>query len=146
MNAKTFPGLCLIVALLASCQTGKYFHTSEAITPEHELLERVHKDVVVTIQSNFLPAKTRIYFPHGKEKIATSLEDTLRKYGYAISTDQKKGRQQGEVQLAYKFSEIEPGLFVLRVVLGEGFQVNRFYEQKKDGEFFAAGPLLIRKE
>lgn len=136
----------LLCMMMVSCQTGKYFDTKESIKPEDALLERVHKDVVVTIQNNFLPAKTRIYFPHGDEKIATALEDSLRKYGYAISTDQKKGKQKGEVQLAYKFSEIESGLFVLRVVVGEGFQINRLYEQKKDGEFLAAGPLLMRKE
>ncbi|MCX6131516.1 MAG: hypothetical protein NTX25_20950 [Proteobacteria bacterium] len=141
MNAKHF----LVIAMLGlvGCQSG-YFDLKEAVTPTDELNQRLLKDVATSIQANFLPAKTRFYFPHRKEKLAEALEASLRKYGYAISSD-LKSREKSDIQLAYQFSEVEKGLFVLRVSIGEGLQINRLYSEAKDGEFIAAGPLLMRK-
>jgi hypothetical protein len=145
MNAKTILltfGLSL-VTVLSGCKTG-YFDTKEAITPSDELNDRLLKDVLATIQNNFPPAKTRFHFPHGREKLAMALEASLRKYGYAVSSD-PKSRDKSDIQLAYKFAEVEKGLFVLSVSAGAGFQVNRLYSESKDGEYVAAGPLLMRK-
>lgn len=143
MIAKLF-AILMTLGFMTSCQSTGYFKTSESAAPSDELNDMLLKDIVVTVQNNFLPAKTRIYFPHGDEKLAVALEASLRKYGYALSVD-SKNRQAGDAQLAYKFSEVEPGMYVLRVVVGEGFQVNRIYQQTKDGEYFAAGPLLMRR-
>ena len=132
-----------ILTSVSGCKTG-YFDTKEAVAPSDELNDRLLKDVLVTIQNNFPPAKTRFHFPHGGEKLATALDASLRKYGYAVSSD-PKSRDKSDIRLAYKFSEIEKGLFVLSVSIGEGFQVNRLYSEGQDGEFVAAGPLLMRK-
>lgn len=134
----------LLLSISASCQNGGYFQTSETLPPSDELSETLLKDIVVTVQNNFLPAKTRFFFPHGGEKLAVALEASLRKYGYALSLDAKH-REKNDLQLGYKFSEVEPGVFVLRVVAGEAFQINRLYQETKDGEFVAAGPLLMRR-
>lgn len=133
------------LAFAASCQSGGYFQTSETLAPSDDLKERLLKDTVVTIQNNFLPAKSRLYFPHGQEKIAVALEAELRKRGYAVGVD-KLGHKPGDLQLAYKFSENEVGLYVLRVSVGEAFQINRLYKKDEAGEFLEAGPLLIRRE
>lgn len=130
-------------SIILGCQSG-YFDIREAVTPSDDLNQRLLKDVLTTIQANFLPAKTRFYFPHGREKLAEALEGELRKYGYAISAD-SKSREKTDIPLAYKFSEFEKGLFILSVAVGEGFQVNRLYSETKDGEYVAAGPLLMRK-
>ncbi len=145
MNAKHLLLIAMIGlgTALSGCKTG-YFDTKEVVTPTDELNQRLLKDVVATIQANFLPARTRFYFPHGKEKLAPALEASLRKYGYAISSD-SKSRAKSDIHLAYKFSEIEKGLFVLSVSIGEGFQINRLYSEAKNGEFAPAGPLLMRK-
>lgn len=127
-----------------SCQTPGYFQTAESVPPSDELNETLLKDVVVSVQNNFLPAKTRLYFPHNGEKLAVALEASLRRHGYALSLD-SKNREKNDLQFAYKFSEVEPGIFVLRVVIGEGFQINRLYQQTKDGEYLAAGPILMRR-
>ncbi len=145
MNAKHLLLIAMIGlgTALSGCKTG-YFDTKEVVTPTDDLNQRLLKDVVATIQANFLPARTRFYFPHGKEKLAPVLEASLRKYGYAISSD-SKSRAKSDIHLAYKFSEIEKGLFVLSVSIGEGFQINRLYSEAKNGEFTPAGPLLMRK-
>jgi hypothetical protein len=145
MNAKRllFVALIGLGTALSGCKTG-YFDTKEVVTPTDDLNERLLKDVLASIQANFLPAKTRFYFPHGREKLALALEAQLRKYGYAISSD-SKSREKSDIHLAYTFSEIEKGLFVLRVAIGKDFQINRLYSETKDGEFIAAGPLLMRK-
>ncbi len=129
---------------MISCQTPSYFQTVESVPPSDELSEALLKDIVVSVQNNFLPAKTRLFFPHSGEKLALSLESSLRQHGYAISHDLKH-REENDLQVAYKFSEAEPGIFVLRVVVGEGFQINRLYQRTKDGEFLAAGPILMRR-
>ncbi len=132
-----------LVTVLSGCKTG-YFDTKEAITPPDDLSDRLLKDVLASIQNNFPPAKTRFHFPHGQEKLAIALEDSLRKYGYAVSSN-PKDRDKSDIQLAYKFAAVEKGLVVLSVSVGAGFQVNRLYSENKDGEFTAAGPLLMRK-
>lgn len=134
----------LLFSICASCQNGGYFQTSETLPPSDDLSDALLKDIVVSVQNNFLPAKTRFFFPHGGEKLAVALEASLRKYGYALSLDAKH-REKNDLQLGYKFSEVEPGVFVLRVVVGEAFQINRLYQQTKDGEYLAAGPLLMRR-
>lgn len=136
--------LAMFCLFSVSCQTPGYFQTAESIPPSDELSDALLKDIVVSVQNNFLPAKTRLFFPHGGEKLAVALEASLRKYGYAISLDTKH-REKDDLQFAYKFSEVEPGIFVLRVVVGEGFQINRLYQQTKDGESLAAGPILMRR-
>lgn len=133
-----------LFVLTVSCQTPGYFQTAESVPPSDELNESLLKDVVVSVQNNFLPAKTRLFFPHSGEKLAVSLEASLRKHGYAISLDSTH-REKNDLQFAYKLSEVEPGIFVLRVVVGEGFQINRLYQQTKDGEYLAAGPILMRR-
>ena len=134
----------LLLGFSVSCQSSGYYQTSESLAPADELNETLLKDIVVTLQNNFLPAKTRFFFPHRGEKLAIALEASLRKYGYALSLDAKH-REKNDLQLAYKFSEVEPGIFVLRVVAGEAFQINRLYQQTKAGEYLAAGPLLLRR-
>lgn len=133
-----------LIPVFSGCQTVGYFDTKEDVTPAEDLHERLLKDVVLTIQNNYAPAKTRFHFPHGKEKLAESLEATLRKYGYGVSSGQKS-RENSGIPLAYKFSEIQPGLYVLRVLIGENFQINRLYSMEKDGGYVAAGPLLMRR-
>lgn len=132
------------LAFLSSCQTPGYFQTKEQVKPSEEFEALLLKDIVVTVKNNFLPAKTRLFFPHDGENLAGALETELRKYGYAVSRDEKS-RKEEDVQLGYKLSEIEPKVFVLTVVLGESFQVNRIYQQTPEGEYLAAGPLLMRK-
>ena len=136
--------LSSFVLFFISCQTPGYFQTAESVPPSDELNETLLKDVIVSVQNNFLPAKTRFFFPHSGEKLAVALESSLRKYGYALSLDAIH-REKNDLQFAYKFSEVEPGIFVLRVVVGEGFQINRLYQQTKDGEYLAAGPILMRR-
>ena len=134
----------LLLSICVSCQSPGYFQTSETFPPSDDLNDALLKDIVVTVQNNFLPAKTRFFFPHSGEKLAVALEASLRKYGYALSLDAKH-REKNDLQLGYKYSEIEPSVFVLRVVIGEAFQINRLYQQTKEGEYLAAGPILIRK-
>lgn len=145
MLAKLKNALILIVLCLPmGCQTGGYFATEEAYVPVDDFADRLAKDIIVSVQNNFPPAKTRLYFPHGKEKLALLLEERFRKYGYGIVSDQKS-RQPGDIQIGYKLDSIENSIIMLRVVVGEHFQVNRIYQKDKDGSFIVSGPTLLRK-
>lgn len=136
--------LAVFAAFSISCQSGGYYQTVEISPPEAPLSEKIEKDILVTVQNNFPPAKTRIYFPHQDEKLASALEGSLRRLGYGVSREALR-REKGDIQLAYKLSQLSDDLFVLRLVVGESFQINRIYERKSDGDFMAAGPLFLRK-
>jgi len=124
-----------------SCQTG-YFETKEAITPTQDLTSKLLKDVVITLQNNFPPAKTKLFFPHEKEKLATSLEDSLRRLGYGLTREEKDPKA---LILGYKLSSLDNDLFVLNLVVGPQFQLTRLYSKSRDGDYVAAGPMLIRR-
>ncbi len=134
----------LFAAFSISCQSGGYFKIVEVFTPEAPLSEKIEKDILITVENNFPPAKTRIYFPHRNEKLASTLEGSLRKLGYGVSTEALR-RGKGDLQLGYKLSQLSDDLFILRLVVGESFQINRIYERKSDGDFVAAGPIFLRK-
>jgi hypothetical protein len=134
----------ILITLLTSCVTNNYFETEETIEPADSLVELLSSDVMATMQNNFPPAKTRVFFPHGKERLARALEDGLRKNGYALVTTEKE-KKPGDIHFGYKLDSINAETIVLRLVAGEGFQSNRFYMKQEDGSF-TSGPLLIRKD
>ncbi len=138
--------ITLTFILLAglACQTSSYYSTEEAVAPPDPLVETIAKEVVVTMKNNFPPGKTRIHFPHKKERLALVIEDKLRKSGYAVVVNSKEVAKD-DLRLAYKLDTLGSESVFLRLVAGEGFQFNRFYQREKDGTFTAAGPILLRK-
>lgn len=154
MASRVFPLLLIFFAL--GCQSSGYFHSQEVIKTEDALQERLIKDIIVSLQHNFPPAKTRFIFNHQGKKLGLALDQALRSLGYGIEekkaanvkkTPQHKTSKSSSWELAYILSPlnaIEPGLLQLRLVVGENFEMNRLY-RKKDGSYSAAGPLLLRK-
>lgn len=140
MSAKIVLCTAMIVGQI-SCQTG-YFETKEVVTPSEDLTSKLLKDVVITLQNNFPPAKTKLFFPHSEEKLALSLETSLRHLGYGLMREAKDPKA---MTLGYKLSPLDNDIFVLNVVVGSQFQLTRLYSKSRDGDYVAAGPMLIRR-
>ena len=134
----------VFVLIFTGCQTGGYFATQEAIEPTGPLVDLLTKEVLVTLEKNFPPARSRILFAHDKEKLAAALEGALRKGGYAlISKDQ--AAKEGDLRLGYTLDSIDSRTIILRMVVGENFASSRLYAKREDGSYAPAGPLLIRR-
>ena len=145
----------LLFFWIFSCQSPGYFQSQEVIKTEDELQERLIKDIIVSLQHNFPPAKTRFIFQHQGKKLGLALDQALRKLGYGIEEKPADVNKTAQVprlgvvklKLAYILSPLdshELGLVQLRLVVGEEFEISRLY-RKKDGSYSAAGPLLLRK-
>lgn len=132
------------LSALSGCQTNGYFETKEAMKLDGESSERLLEDIFVTMKENFPPAKTRLFFPHGAQRLALGLEEGFRKSGYAVATD-IASKKPGDLQLSYKIDPGGDSFILLRVMAGEGFQMSRVYLREADGTLRASGPLLIRK-
>ena len=134
----------LVIALfITGCQTNGYFATREVFEPGDALVDLLTREILVTLEKNFPPAKSRLVFVHDKERLAVALDEALRKNGYAlIGADQTP--QQDDVRFAYTLDYIDARTIILRLVVGENFTSGRLYVKREDGSFAAAGPLLIR--
>ncbi len=137
--------LVLIIFLsIIGCKT-TYYDTSElkGAAPEG-LNQSIAKDVVHMISESFPPAQTKIFFPRGGSELASMIDKELRGMGYAV-TDESGSREKLDVQLAYKMSFVGEKFYILRLVAGENFQINRVYQKAKDGKIIASGPVLMRR-
>ena len=134
----------LVAALfLAGCQTGTYFDIKEVVEPNDELVALLSKEVLVTLEKNFPPAKNKICFVHDKERLALALDEILRKNGYALITKDPRS-QSGELLLAYTLDSLDERTVIVRVVVGDNFSSSRLYSKRDDGSYAPAGPLLIQ--
>jgi hypothetical protein len=134
----------LILFLTAmSCKT-TYYDTSELKATPDGLNASIAKDVVHMISETFPPAQTRIFFPRGKSELSALIDKELRSRGYAV-TDESVPRSKPDVQLAYKMSLVDEKFYILRLVAGENYQINRIYQKAKDGKIVASGPVLMRR-
>lgn len=125
------------------CATTYYDSFDLKVAPEG-LNVSISQDVVHMIEESFPPAQTRIFFPRGESELSTLIDKELRARGYAV-TDGTVPRSKPDVQLAYKISFVGDKFYILRLVAGEDFQINRVYQKAKDGHIVASGPVLIRK-
>ncbi len=136
--------LASILFFAGTCCTTTYYDTSELKAAPDGLNVSIAKDVVHMIEESFPPAQTRIFFPRGESELSTLIDKELRGRGYAV-TDGSVPREKPDVQLAYKMSFVGEKFYILRLVAGENFQINRVYQKAKDGKIVASGPVLMRK-
>lgn len=133
--------ITMIFLISLSCRSG-YFETEETVAPSEDLASKVLKDVVITMQNNFPPAKTKLFFRHKNEKMALNLEIHLRRLGYGLVQDLKDPKS---LRLGYKFGELDKDNFILNLVVGDEFQITRLYSRSRDGDYITAGPMMMRR-
>jgi len=136
--------LAFVLFFCAAGCTTTYYDTSELKSVPDGLNVSIAKDVVHMIEESFPPAQTKIFFPRGDTELSTLIDKELRGRGYAV-TDSTSSRSKPDVQLAYKMSFVGEKFYIIRLVAGEDFQINRVYQKAKDGQIVASGPVLMRR-
>ena len=133
-----------IMMLPLSCQTKDYFQTLEPTIVPDALKENLLADIGSTLPRDFPPAQTRIYFPHKGEALASSMEKALRQKGYAVSAA-SDAQKSGDIHLGLKLNAMAGDIFLMRLVVGEEYQISRVYQKNKNGAYTASGPILMRR-
>lgn len=140
---KIYNALMILALAAGACKT-TYYDTSEPKAMPQGLEESIAKDVGHMIEESFPPAQTRILFAKSESKLSKLIDTQLRERGYALS-EPSNSAPRGSVQLAYKLSIVGDNYYILRLVAGEGYQINRVYQKARDGKIVASGPVLMRR-
>ena len=136
--------LTFLLCFAAMGCTTTYYETSELKSVPDGLNVSIAKDILHMIEESFPPAQTRIFFPRTETELSTLIDKELRGRGYAVSSA-SSARSKPDVQLSYKMSFVGEKFYILRLVAGENFQMNRVYQKAKDGQIVASGPVLMRR-
>lgn len=148
--------LLVLIVILGGCTTTKapagYGNVTRGANAADD--RKMAKDVAAKLSALFPPAYNKLRLKHGTADVfGTTLVDSLRKKGYALSEFNAKARSgaaakpgapNGDLNLAYIVDQpLEPGL--VRVTLFINAQsLSRLY-QSKGGDIAPAG-YWVRKE
>ncbi|RYZ77484.1 MAG: hypothetical protein EOP04_31020 [Proteobacteria bacterium] len=134
----------ILFFFLNACVSVSYFESKQAAKADQQFSNLLLTDVLAAMKNNFPPAKTKLLYNHSGEALSKAIELELRKAGYALAAGEKKD-EDGQIQFAYLFDQLDQKKFLLRFVAGENFQATRVYQTTEDGNVKAVGPLLIRR-
>lgn len=140
--------ILITILLTNGCVTRGYFDSYEKKKSEPKDVHIIVSDMVDTLKEKYYPAKTTFVLKRTsnwqqrkKEVFGNVLENTLRSEGYAVSSDDDN---KTGLKFAYIFDAIDEKTFVVRIVVGESYQVNRIYRRRADGKLGPGSAVAIR--
>lgn len=135
--------ITLVAMLISGCAVnsgGEYYQISQPVTIATDGVKVVAKDFYGKISERYAPGSTTFVMNHKSEPVAVALESLLRNEGYAVSADpEESGAKIGVIM-----DSLDNERVLVRLVVGDSFQVNRLYKLLNDNNLQAVSGFTVR--